>query len=136
MGTSPLLGVPSQLRFRPVTEEWPQGPLTITGMAIGAVDPLCTPATTPILGGKWIWGADVIITKVTVYNRSDCCQDRLLNTDLEILDADGNVVASQPFEAAKNVYHFTFRSVVGRSVRLNKSVHGVLNVGEVQVFGK
>merc|ERR1711933_706261 len=130
----PSLGVPSQPRFRPVTEEWPQGPLTITDghWSSGSVMHTCENSN------PW-WKVDlgrddVIITKVTVYNRSDCCQDRLLNTDLEILDADGKVVASQPFEAAKNVYHFTFRSVVGRSVRLNKSVGGVLNVGEVQVF--
>lgn len=79
---------------------------------------------------------DAIVTSVTVTNRKDCCQDRLLNTNLEILDADGTVVATQAFEGIKDVYEFTFPQVVGRTVRIQRNQWGVINVAEVQVFGK
>jgi len=81
-------------------------------------------------------GKDVAtITNVAVYNRGDCCQNRLHNTELEILDADGTVVESQAFEGVKDVYHFTFGRVVGRAVRIQRKGWGELNIAEVEVFG-
>jgi len=79
----------------------------------------------------------VVITHVYVYNRTDCCKNRLRNTKLEILDAKGAVVASRPFQGDKNVYEFNFggKGAVGRTVRVNKSEYGVINIAEVQVFG-
>jgi len=82
-------------------------------------------------------GSDgVDVRKVIVYNRADCCQNRLGNTRLEILDAAGDVVASQPFQGAHGVYNFEFGKgqAVGRSVRINKQEYGVLNIAEVQVL--
>lgn len=81
-------------------------------------------------------GRDVHIYYVIVYNRSDCCQDRLGNTKLEILDANDKVVADQPFVGAKDSYRFDFPKIVGRSVKVNKSIYGCLNIAEVEVFGK
>jgi len=78
---------------------------------------------------------DAHITKVSVYNRSDCCQDRLLHTDVQILDAEGTILASQRINTVNLAHHFTFPNVVGRSVRLYKHVYGVLNVAEVEVLG-
>ena len=82
-------------------------------------------------------GRDIThITSVKVYNRSDCCMDRINNTKVEILDAACNIVASQPFEGVKAVYEFDFSMVVGRSVRLNRNIgYGYLNIAEVEVFG-
>merc|ERR1711933_93126 len=81
-------------------------------------------------------GKDVAtITNVAVYNRGDCCQNRLTNTDLEIIDADGTVVETRPFEGVKDVYHFTFGRVVGRTVRIQRKGWGELNIAEVEVFG-
>jgi len=74
------------------------------------------------------------IWQVIVSNRSDCCQNRVGNTQVEILDAAGSVVASQPFKGAHNVYTFDFGHAVGRSVRINKQEYGVLNIAEVQVL--
>merc|ERR1712194_158434 len=61
------------------------------------------------------------ITHVVVTSRTDCCNDRLRNTDLEILNASGTVVASRPFEGDKDVHHFRLgNNVMGRYVKLNK----------------
>merc|ERR1712085_183712 len=76
------------------------------------------------------------ITHVVVTSRTDCCNDRLRNTDLEILNASGTVVASRPFEGDKDVHHFRLgNNVMGRYVKLNKHESGVLNIAEVEVFG-
>jgi len=76
------------------------------------------------------------ITHVVVTSRTDCCNHRLRNTDLEILDASGTVVASRPFEGDKDVHHFRLgNNVMGRYVKLNKHESGVLNIAEVEVFG-
>merc|ERR1712176_170633 len=79
---------------------------------------------------------DVIIVKVSVTNRKDCCQDRLSNTNLEILNASGAVVETRPFEGSRDVYDFEFDQVVGRAVRIQRNTRGVINVAEVQVYGK
>merc|ERR1711971_62285 len=75
------------------------------------------------------------VNAVSVYNRGDCCQNRLGNTFLEVLDKDGNVVASKPFEGVESVYRFNFGNVVGRFVKVNKEQYGVINIAEVKVSG-
>merc|ERR1711982_109849 len=54
---------------------------------------------------------NAIITSVSVTNRRDCCQDRLSNTNLEILDASGTVVESRAFDGIHDVYDFAFDQV-------------------------
>jgi len=80
-------------------------------------------------------GTDVRIAKVSVYSRTDCCWDRLGSSELQILDADGDVLESRPFEGNQLEYHFTFDNVAGRSVRVYRNVEGVLNIAEVEVLG-
>ena len=78
------------------------------------------------------------ITSVSIYNRSDCCDDRIVDSDIQILDESGTVVvATQSIEAGdvKSVYSLNFGSVMGRYVRVQKKSSGVLNIAEVKVIG-
>ena len=103
-------------------------------------------SVTHTCGGSIPWwkvdlGADqqFVITSVSVYNRSDgCCQDRNGNSNVEILDVDGNVLASQliPGGDTSASWAFQFDSVEGgRYVRVIKNVNGELNLAEVEVLG-
>jgi len=80
-------------------------------------------------------GADKhTITQVKIYNRVDCCMNRMDSSEVQILDDQGTVVASQRVQGALPVYTFDFDDVIGRSVRIQKS-QGVLNIAEVEVMG-
>ena len=76
------------------------------------------------------------IAKVKIYNRSDCCKDRLGGkAEVQILDDEGTVVASQPIQGVLSVYTFDFDNVVGRSVRVLKPEYGNMQFAEVRVLG-
>ena len=76
------------------------------------------------------------IAKVKIYNRSDCCKDRLGGkAEVQILDDEGTVVASQPIQGVLSVYTFDFDNVVGRSVRVPKPEYGNMQFAEVRVLG-
>jgi len=75
------------------------------------------------------------ISRIEVYNRVDCCMDRFGNSEVQILDAQGTVVASQPIQGALAVYTFDFDSVAGQAVRVQKNVFGDMNIAEVKVMG-
>merc|ERR1712194_616390 len=80
-------------------------------------------------------GGETQITHVVVTSRTDCCNDRLRNTDLEILNASGTVVASRPFEGDKDVHHLRLgNNVMGRYVKLNKHESGVLVLPHLSPF--
>jgi len=74
------------------------------------------------------------ITQVKIYNRVDCCMNRIESSEVQILDDQGAIVASQPIQGTLSVYTFDFDNVIGRSVRIKKS-QGVLNIAEVEVMG-
>ena len=78
---------------------------------------------------------DHTIYKVIIYNRSDCCKDRISNSEVQILDDSGAVIVSQPIAGSDLVYTFEFDGVVGRSVRVYKYGSGSYNIAEVQVLG-
>ena len=75
------------------------------------------------------------ITQVKIYNRRDCCMDRFGIADIQILNDEGTVVSSQPIQGALSVYTFDFNNVAGRSVRIQKTGSGALNIAEVEVMG-
>ena len=74
------------------------------------------------------------ITQVKIYNRVDCCMNRLDSSQVQILNDQGTVVASRPIQGALPVYTFDFDNVIGRSVRIQKS-QGVFSIAEVEVMG-
>ena len=69
-----------------------------------------------------------------IHNRSDCCNNRLSNSQVQILDENGGVVTFQPISDTQNVYTFEFGGVVGKSLRIWKTVSGVLNIAEVEIM--
>ncbi len=77
------------------------------------------------------------ITGVTIYNRVDCCLDRLPAADVQVLDSSNNIIASQPILNAQQVYNFDLGvgGVQGRYVRYNKNSSGAFNIAEVEVMG-
>jgi len=78
------------------------------------------------------------INTVSIYNRNDCCDDRNNNSDVQILNHSGTVVASLTIEAGdiKAVYNLDFGNVQGRYVRVQKRAYGELNMAEVKVMGR
>ena len=77
------------------------------------------------------------ITSVRIYNRSDCCDDRLTDMLVQVLDQSDNIVAFQTI-AADDVqlqYNFDFGGVQGRYVRLKRNISGQFNIAEVEVMG-
>ena len=81
---------------------------------------------------------DDIIEKITVWNRMDCCSDRLENSLVQIIDAEGKVKEEREIGKSFNVekFEFEFDSVVGAAVRVMMTNEGELNIAEVVVDGK
>ena len=82
-------------------------------------------------------GSEHLIMNVLIYNRWDeCCRDRLNNCELQILDANSVVVASQPITNGISINDLDFASgVMGRYVRIQMNDSGLLNLAEVMVMG-
>ncbi len=63
----------------------------------------------------WDWmcvdlGSEKEISKVIVYNREDCCRDRIIGTRLEIKNSSENVIWTRDFPAtARQYYEFLVR---------------------------
>lgn len=98
------------------------------------------------VGAWWsVWfGTDAVVNKVYVWNRIDCCRDRIGGVRVELLDGinAGNVVASRDFPAtvlwnSLPMYAFDFEGKVGQTIRLRHTSgsHKVLSVAEVIVTG-
>ena len=83
-------------------------------------------------------GKQHTITSVSVYNRCDGLtgQEKILNSNVEILDDAYDVVATQSIGSElQAVYTFDFGGVQGRFVRVIKTDAGNLNIAEVEVMG-
>ena len=82
------------------------------------------------------------ISQVFVYNRSDCCPDRILNFELIVRYEDTVVYSSKtraPDESstAKGIYTFNITDVT-QATEVEISLSGedrILSIAEVQVFG-
>merc|ERR1712226_1262208 len=82
------------------------------------------------------------VLKVLVFNRNDCCQDRMKNLKIELLDAadadNGNVIATQSLTDGAFPDPFTvfeFANVSGAAVKLTAESN-VLNIAEVVVLSE
>jgi len=83
-------------------------------------------------------GKQHTITSVLVYNRCDGLtgQEKILYSNVEILDDADNVVATQSIGSElQALYTFDFGGVQGRFVRVIKTNNGNLNIAEVEVMG-
>jgi len=106
--------------------------VTCAGPPIGASD------------GAW-WQVELnavsLIKVITIYNPSDsCCDQRLSNAIVDILDENGTpVIVSESIGNADNKqgFHFTFhdQNVFGKTIKITQTTSENLNLAEVQVFG-
>ena len=77
------------------------------------------------------------VNKVTLSNRTDCCGNRLSDFHVDLLDIDGNVIASEDHSGTAGVTTDINLSADGvYSVRVQLYGKNYLSLSEVQVFGK
>jgi len=91
--------------------------------------------------GSWwkvdLEGENAIIDEIVVWNREDCCSNRLSNSVIQILDRNGDVVTSKTIGNAngQREISFDFGGVEGVEVRILRSGNEFLSLAEVEVFG-
>jgi hypothetical protein len=82
-------------------------------------------------------GATTRIGVIKVFNRTDCCADRLHDWTVSVLDANNQVVwSSTQASQAANVTSINTGGVNGRYVKVQLNHSDFLQLAEVQVFGK
>jgi len=88
--------------------------------------------------GNW-WYVDLQqpthIRSIKVYNRQDCCHERILGAIVQIEDSNGNVVGQKVINSYEHVgYEFEFPDVVGNVVKILSDTF-YLHIAEVEVYG-
>jgi F5/8 type C domain len=89
--------------------------------------------------GAW-WrvdlGAPHAVYGVTLFNRTDCCADRLSNFTVEYLSANGSVIKSLVHSGTAGAkVDFSQFAVAVNSVRVRLNGTNALSLAEVEVFG-
>lgn len=79
---------------------------------------------------------DIYVTKIHIFNRRDCCQNRLSNFDIKILDEDGKEIVShyQKGSSAETIWNGVNR--IGRIVKVQLRGRNSLHMSDFKVFGK
>eukprot|EP00592_Proboscia_alata_P025355 CAMPEP_0194445784 /NCGR_PEP_ID=MMETSP0176-20130528/128058_1 /TAXON_ID=216777 /ORGANISM="Proboscia alata, Strain PI-D3" /LENGTH=1683 /DNA_ID=CAMNT_0039272393 /DNA_START=372 /DNA_END=5422 /DNA_ORIENTATION=+ len=74
------------------------------------------------------------IRSIKIYNRLDCCKERLNNATISVLDYNQHIVHVQTLtDDSPDIATFTFGNVEGTYVRI--FVSNVLSLAEVEVYG-
>jgi hypothetical protein len=91
-------------------------------------------------------GKNFLIDEVKIYNRTDCCQERLDNFNIWITEQPKDQITGRVVAFVEGEKKFdngvTYKSfygtgpTVGRYVRVDLNGQNYLNLAEVQVFGK
>ena len=77
------------------------------------------------------------VNQVRIWNRTDCCSERLTNFRIELLGASGNVIASQTHAGiAGTMTDINITSKEAHSVRIQLNGTNILSLAEVEVFGQ
>merc|ERR1712106_744887 len=87
-------------------------------------------------GAMNTWSVTVgpsVITKIVIWNRTDCCAERIKGAKLDIFNG-GKLVASKSIASTTRSYTFVFGSVLGSVVKVSLANQS-LSLAEVQVFG-
>ncbi|WP_164503637.1 discoidin domain-containing protein [Pleionea sediminis] len=81
-------------------------------------------------------GDSYIVHKVSLWNRTDCCGERLSNFHVDLLDKNGNILASKNHTGTvPNKVDIDLTGVGVYSVRVQLNQSGVLSLAEVKVWG-
>lgn len=76
------------------------------------------------------------INQIKIYNRTNCCSNRLSSFKVEVLNNNGSKVFSRTFNSAPNPsLTINTGGVVGRTVRVQLNNTNPLSLAEVQVIG-
>jgi len=78
---------------------------------------------------------DRSIARVTLFNRTDCCGERLNNAIVIIYDANRNEVARSSIGVARAINPVDFNTATGRFVRVQLPRNDYLSLAEVRVIG-
>jgi endonuclease/exonuclease/phosphatase family metal-dependent hydrolase len=81
-------------------------------------------------------GGSFYVEEVVIFNRTDCCGDRLSNFHVDYLDASGKVLAAKTYTGKAGVetsFDLAVQGVYAVRVQLNGT--NPLSLAEVQVFG-
>merc|ERR1712106_879504 len=70
---------------------------------------------------------------IVIWNRTDCCAERIKGAKLEILNGD-ELVASRNIDSSTRSFTFDFEDVVGSVVKVSRA-NEYLSLAEVEVFG-
>jgi len=97
------------------------------------------------VGAFWqVWfGAEATVNKVYLWNRIDCCRDRMSEARVELLDGinGGNVVAFRDIPVlawnSSPLFVFDFEGATGQTLRVRhtSTANRVISLAEVQVEG-
>lgn len=79
-------------------------------------------------------GTDNFVMSVDIFNRTDCCGDRLGGSVVDLLDKNGVVLATKNLSTAASQSVSFIPGFHARSVRIRKVGTGVLSLAEVRVL--
>ena len=82
-------------------------------------------------------GASYNISQISIFNRTNCCMDRLNGVEVYVGNSPSNSPANYTFISSlgANASYDLATNVTGRYVFVRKSNSGYLSLAEVQVFG-
>lgn len=80
-------------------------------------------------------GEEKTIEEIVIFNRTDCCGERLTNFSVSVLDSEENSVFTQSFTTPPSPsLPIDVGSVLGQIVKVELAAAGTLSLAEVQVF--
>ena len=89
-------------------------------------------------------GLTATVSKIIIWNRTDCCQDRIIGAILEVFDSSGTIVHSETITTSEDTYIFEFASPIENVVSIGiwfptwfsyPPERGIFNLAEIQAFG-
>jgi len=78
-------------------------------------------------------GADADLDRIEIFNRTNCCSDRLSDFSVSVLDADDKIVWTRFYSNPPSPSLNINLDAIGQKVRVN--LDGILSLAEVRVFG-
>ena len=78
---------------------------------------------------------DINIVKIKILNRMNCCQDRLANFDIMLLDENGIITKSIYQKEALQTFIYDNVNVVARYIKIMLRGTNYLHVAEVSIYG-
>jgi len=86
---------------------------------------------------KWTLDQPEEVQLIKIYNRNDCCSNRLNNARVELYDADGKLIFTQNIGSQINIKDiFLHDALIVKEIKIKLFGNRVLSLAEVELFGK